>query len=457
MGAAAGSHVTSESERRRSVSSSSGEDREDVVHEERSRLRIALLVAEAGAQHELPLGPRGADVEEVALALQTLLAHRQPQPARGGDRPAIGIRQERLRCGGARELTLLQAADQYGLKPPRPDRLRRGHLHAVGLRGLPRPHRQGREHVVHAQGVEPHARIGVQDATQLSDGLVRSTERAGIVQLGPFEDGGAAPVGPRKQPLQAPAERFQELRDARGSCKTVDHLETEGRDALLPDPSRTSERSDAPAAHVGLQPVGEPRLGQEPGRAQVGQQVRGAAVKTRATQQCEQAPPERGVGERHRAVDRVRDPVCGKDLFDGRGVGGGIAQHDHDLAWSGALAQEPQHLGAAQLGLGPLATGCVEPDRGPRLAFAGTGLKQPALERVERGARARRIVVVAGLEVLDPIGERGKLLSDPGGGTERLATRLVGQRDRDIGSGGACEHLEPVELDGREVVKAVNE
>ena len=167
-----------------------------VVDEVGLRLRVALLVARARAQHQQALGARGADVEQVALAVEAVLAHREHQAAGRGDRATILVRQERLGDAPARELALLEAAAQHGLEAPRPDRLRGGHLDAVGLGRLAHAHlRAGRARAARAPGPPPRP----EHRAQLGERARWAGERAGLLELGAAQHGRGAPVGRGEQ------------------------------------------------------------------------------------------------------------------------------------------------------------------------------------------------------------------------------------------------------------------
>src|SRR6185437_7510684 len=103
---------------------------------------------------EHALGARGGYVEEVALPLQLALADRQQQAAGLRDRPAVLIGQERLRAAPARELALLEAADEHRLEAAGADVLGPRLEHPVGLSPLAEPHPQSGERVVQARGIE---------------------------------------------------------------------------------------------------------------------------------------------------------------------------------------------------------------------------------------------------------------------------------------------------------------
>src|SRR5205085_835340 len=118
-----------------------GEEIAHVLEEERAGLGIALLVAEAGAQEQRALGPRGGHIEEVALAVELVLTHAQHESGGAGDRAAIVVREERLGHAPARELALLEAADEDGVEAAGSDPFGSGYEHAVRLGTLPEAQR----------------------------------------------------------------------------------------------------------------------------------------------------------------------------------------------------------------------------------------------------------------------------------------------------------------------------
>jgi hypothetical protein len=71
-------------------------------------LRPSLLVARARGQHEQSLSPRRADVEQVALAVELILAHGQRKPGGPGYLASVIVREERIAARGRRELPLLE-------------------------------------------------------------------------------------------------------------------------------------------------------------------------------------------------------------------------------------------------------------------------------------------------------------------------------------------------------------
>ena len=210
-------------------------------------------------------------------------------------------------------------------------------------------------------------------------------------------------------------------------------------------------------AHRRLEPVREPGPAQAPRRAQVGEQVVGAAAERRAADQRQQAAPEARVSERDPPVDRVGDAVGAEHLLEQRGVLARAPKHNGDVAGLDPLAQQLQDARSGQLDLGALAARAVERDRRAGIDGLARLLEQPPLQLVQRGARRLRVVLVNRIErpLLGAAGEQ--LLPDGGGGPEGLASGLEGQRDRDVRAAAAGDRLERIQLERREVVEAVNE
>ena len=90
------------------------------------------------------------------------------------------------------------------------------------------------------------------------------------------------------------------------------------------------------------------------------------------------------------------------------------AVHDRDLLAGHARRAQLEHLGGRELGLGKLATGLEQLDRGARVEPLGPRLEQLALEVVQGGAGSRRIVLVGGRQLEHPLGQRAELLDHLG-------------------------------------------
>src|SRR3954454_11093870 len=115
------------------------EDVLDVLDEERPRLRIPIVVAVAPAEEEQALGARDGRVEEVALAVQLVLAQRQREATGGRDLTAVVVGEERIAACGCRPLTLLKTAGEDRLETAGANRLGRGNLDALRIRRVPAP------------------------------------------------------------------------------------------------------------------------------------------------------------------------------------------------------------------------------------------------------------------------------------------------------------------------------
>ena len=139
-----------------------------------------------------------------------------------------------------------------------------------------------------------------------------------------------------------------------------------------------------------------------------------------------------------------RDPVGAEDLREQRGAA--VAAHEHrDLLRRHAVAHQLEHLGADDLRLGALAARLQQPHRAVGRALLAAGLEQAALEVVQ-GGPGEAGVVVGALGQLDHLGARGELLHRGRAAGERVAPRLVGQRDADLGLGEPRERVHGVEL-----------
>ena len=259
---------------RRAARRRSLEQAAHVVDEERLRLRVALLVARARAEHEQPLGARGADVEEVALAVEAVLAHGQHQPARRGDRAAVVVGQERLGRGAARELALLEPAGEHRLEAARPDRLRRGHLHAVRLRVLAHVHLELLEH---ALDLRPARRAGrPQHGPQLARARAApALQRARLLELRPAED--RSPCARRAPRTGARAAHPARRRTPPCRARRASRSSSSSGQRSRSQRSRASAAPCAPSRRTSAsRRSARPGTRRRPGRAQVGEQVLGA-------------------------------------------------------------------------------------------------------------------------------------------------------------------------------------
>ena len=121
------------------------------------------------------------------------------------------------------------------------------------------------------------------------------------------------------------------------------------------------------------------------------------------------------------------------------------------------VAQQLEHRGADELGLGALAAGLEQADGAVRRDARRGRLEQRALEVVEGAAGARCVVLGAGLERDVLAGERLEQLDRRRAARQRGAAGLVGERDADVGLRVAHEGLHEVELGRQQLVEAVQE
>ena len=428
----------------------------DVLDEERLRLRVALLVARARAQHQQALGPGGGHVEEIALAVETILAHRQHEPAGARDRAPILVAQERLGGGAARELSLLKPADQHRFEAARADRLGRRHLHPVRLGALAHRNLEILQDPVHARLLERTDGARLEQSSQLRESRLRRRQRSRTLELRSLEHVRASLVGSGEERDEAPLDLGHDRRRVTSLAQTIEIVE--GPVLALPQLPRLRGAVSALPADLRLEAVGKPRHAQQARGPQVSEQVLGAPVQDRAAHECEQPAPETGVPEWDRAVERIRDAVRAKDLLDQRGLAGRRAEDDGHVPRLDPLPEQLEHARARELDLGSLATGGVEGDRGAGVhARARLRLEQAALDVVERPARPLGVVVLERRkrELPGPAGEQ--LLTYAGDRLEGDPAGLEGQGDRHIGPASPGHRLERVQLERREVVEAVDE
>ena len=263
-------------------------------------------------------------------------------------------------------------------------------------------------------------------------------------------------MGRREQPSRQPAQRPRGI----GGLGQLVEL-----GQLPPQPlARLGRGAQALPADVGVQAVGQLRRLEAPGRAQVGQQVRGARLtggEQGAAGGAEQPPPQRGVRQWRRVAGGQRDSVLGEDVpQQGRGLQA-RAVDDDDLSGGHAGPLQLEHLLGDELGLGALPAGLQQGHRLTRIHARGRvrrcHLEQRALEVVQHRPGAIGVMLVLGGELDDPLGQRPQLLHRLGAGHEGLATRLVGERHGDLGADDAGQRLDRVALERGEVVKAVEE
>ena len=104
----------------------------DIVKQRRARLGGAALIAVAVGEKEPATGQREADVEEVALLGVGVAARRQPE------RGALALREKRVAAAvAARELAVLEGADEEVVKATRPQPVGAGDPHPPLDRAAP--------------------------------------------------------------------------------------------------------------------------------------------------------------------------------------------------------------------------------------------------------------------------------------------------------------------------------
>ncbi len=198
----------------------------------------------------------------------------------------------------------------------------------------------------------------------------------------------------------------------------------------------------------------------QPRRAQVIEQVIGSWplwVEQRAAGQREQRPPDGGAGQRGPPLERDGDPVAAKHPLDQRPAALGGAVDDRDLLAGEAGAEQLEHLGGDQLGLGQLAAGLQQRDRLARIDPLRSGLEQAPLEVVQHRARTRRVMLAERRQLDHPLGERAKLLDGFGPHRQGRTPGLVGERDRDLGPHHPSQRLDRVAFQPVQVIEAVEE
>ena len=224
---------------------------------------------------------------------------------------------------------------------------------------------------------------------------------------------------------------------------------------LLLDPGGGVDRASAQTA---LEEVDVPA--REPGvrRAQEREQVAPLAVQPRVAQQAQKRLAERRLAEPHPALDRVRNAESDERGVERRAPAVDRRADDGDLLGRRARAQEREHLVGEQLERPAQACALEEPERAvqprrrrdPPVPVRGLA-EEPALE-VSQHRRARGRVR---RELLDLLGERGEVLGGTRERGERVASRLVRERDGHVRSGR--ERLEQRPFGSGQVLEAVRE
>ena len=434
-----GGQVTSASSRRpRPLPQLVGEQRAHVVDERRRLQRVALLVGRPEGQEQHLLGPRDRRVEQVALARQ-----RRPRGAAA-------------RCPLARARLKRAASSRNGS--------------GSGWRGNSP---SCRPHTNTARKRRARIASGSASSTRALDRAARAPARGRAPRAAPR----ACPPAPARRPRARAARRRRRAARRRrsasaaasgsstaaarrcGAVQIASASATQRVEERLPAPraprttasvrvrrahsrGRLARGGDLVAADVGVQRVGDVRVGEPARRAQPGQQVGRAAAERRARAR-QHAGAEPGVRERrppvarHRARRRPRAP--------GRARRRRRARAPRCPRAAMPSPHQLEHRGADELGLGALAARLQQPDR----AVRRRGAARPARTARARGgaarrARGRRVVLGAVLEDHVSLGERLEQLDRRRAAGERGAARLVGERDADVGVAG--ERLDRVAL-----------
>ena len=305
---------------------------------------------------------------------------RQAQAGRDRERAAVVVGEERLGLRPARDLAVLQPADEDRAEAAGADRERIGEQHArLGARQRGRladPDR--REPVDHVEGIAEQARVGGGEPAQLGAGGAQVAGDAGVREVLGREDLRAAPVRRGPDRLRLGLDRREQRLGALGGgrCEPVERGQLGLAEPGLPDLARDPGARERVAAHVRLEPVGGLGVGQPAGRAQVGQQVGGAPPLERRARAGQHAGAEPRAPERDAPVVGDGDPVAGEHLGEQRRDARVAAQQHRDVRRGDALAHQLEHLGADELRLRALAAGLEQPDGAVRRPPVGRGLEQ---------------------------------------------------------------------------------
>ena len=188
---------------------------------------------------EQALGARSTDVEQVALAVELVLAHGQREPGRTRDLEPVVIGEERVAASGARELALLEPEQVEHLEPARAHLERARDLDAVGLGRVAEPH----GHVVQRVVERAAGGSGAAEGAHLCERLARGREGPRYVRLVAAEDVRAAQERPREEPLHPPLELREQLqRVAARVAHGVDLRERQLLVLVLPELARRARR-----------------------------------------------------------------------------------------------------------------------------------------------------------------------------------------------------------------------
>ena len=194
---------------------------------------------------------------------------------------------------------------------------------------------------------------------------------------------------------------------------------------------------DGLPADLGLERVGD--LGVRRARpASAGSRAgprRGASAEQRAARQRRPAPGRARCARTAPAARAASGiPYCAKTRSsNGRRVERRAADDD-DLLGGDPGAEQREHLGGDELGLGALAAGLEQADGLAGIDPRRRRLEQPPLEVVQSVARAGRVVLVERRQLEHALGQRPQLLDRLGAGGERGPLRLVGERHGHVGA-----------------------
>ena len=263
----------------------------DVGDERRRQRQVALLVGAAvGEEHPLG-GARDGGVEQIALA-----GERSPRAgADAARRPRQLTRRSSERNGSpparARELPLLQTADEHRAKPPGADLGRLGEQH-LAARARPSAPSAG---TTAARRAARSARRPAGAARARPARPARATRAASARASSASAGGqlrGRARCGAASSRRASRHRRLEPGRRRRRRARRAPR-------APSPAPPGLGGGPQSLAPDVGLEPVGDLGRLQQPGRAQVGEQIAGGRLlgrQQRAAGRARAAPGPAGCG-----------------------------------------------------------------------------------------------------------------------------------------------------------------
>ena len=422
------------------------EERLDVVPE-RARLARAAVVVR-GLAHEIePLrGARARRVEEVAVVLDRVRPL-EPRASRVERAPRVVV-EERRAPAATRQAPLLQPEDEDGVEAARAGAQEVDHGDAprvVACAASQRGTLDRRQDVLAAQvsaELAPALELGEQPPQR----LVRP-------QVEPAR-------GVRRRPLQAVGVPQHSLRElphrldrVGGLTQLLERGQRRAAKALsLVD--HALRRLDCVATEASLDEVDGAPLEPRERRAEVAEEVAARPSSPREAQQRRERVHERRLREAQLAVDRVRDAEGAQHRLE-RAADPLVARHhEPDPLGRHAAAGEREHLLGDELERAA-ASGSLEEAHHTveRRCFSRLVGEQRPLEMRERRRRDRS---VARRQLLDVAGgQAGEILGRPTERGEDRPSRLVRQRDRDLGPRG--QRLEQCPLRAGEVLEPVGE